>query len=269
MTRRTRTPESLWRTIRKSTVQRGDHLIWTGTTSQGFTKIAHHINDNGSMITRNAARVIWELTNGEAPTEHWLRSKASCDEPLCVNPAHYYLHDTTAPKPAPERKAPLTLAERIERRTQRNADGCLIWTGSRDSDGYPKIILTEGEKRRQRPVHHVYWELVNGQLPEGCELARHPDCENRRCIEPLHLQLNTKRGQAGGTAANWGHERGTNFACGHARDSEHAEQHQPGKYRCGTCHKTRAQERCRRWRERHPDKVRAYYTRRKEMELAA
>lgn len=251
---RTRTPESLWRTINKSTVQRGDHLIWTGTTSQGIPKIAYSVNDNGNVCTRRAPRVVWELTHGQAPSTHYLRRKKFCTEPLCVNPAHHYLHDTTAPKPKPKPKPRATLEDRIRRRTQAGEGGCLIWTGSRDSDGYPKLILSEDGAKRQRAVHHIYWELTNGPVPEGAELARHPDCPNRRCIEPLHLTLNGSKGTAGRAAT----VSDTNYRCGHGKTPENTYARKDGTAECLTCCRVNNRERCRRYRQRHPEKARAY-----------
>jgi hypothetical protein len=194
--------------------------------------------------------------------------------PRCKTCRRAYQRQWRADRKAGLAPRTATLAQRIERRTQRNAHGCLIWTGSKDSDGYPKIILTEGDKRRQRPVHHVYWELVNGEIPEGHELARHADCPNRRCIEPLHLQLNHAKGIAGSAANALAAGRTeTHFACGHERTPEnskpYADKARAHRVMCRTCDKVKAAERCRRWRERHPDKVKAYYRKRKELELAA
>jgi hypothetical protein len=155
-------------------------------------------------------------------------------------------------------RTPDDLRKSIDKRTQPGANGCLIWTGALDSDGYPKInvgreVINGPDKRRQ--VHRVNWELINGPVPAGYELARH-GCTNRRCIEPLHLTLNEYKGKAGRIAQDQNIDP-TVYRCGHDRTPENT--YLSGDYPyCKTCSKARSRERCRRWRARHPDKTREY-----------
>jgi hypothetical protein len=65
--------------------------------------------------------------------------------------------------------------------------GCWQWTGADDGNGYGTIDV-EGTPRK---THRVAYLLFRGTIPEGME----PDhlCRNRRCINPWHLELVTKR----------------------------------------------------------------------------
>ncbi|MGH7022198.1 MAG: HNH endonuclease signature motif containing protein [Caulobacteraceae bacterium] len=64
--------------------------------------------------------------------------------------------------------------------------GCHLWTGHRDQGGYGRMSVN----KRNRAVHRVAWELVNGPIPEGM-LALHI-CDNPRCCNPAHLKLGTQ-----------------------------------------------------------------------------
>lgn len=64
---------------------------------------------------------------------------------------------------------------------------CWLWTGSTFPSGYGQIMI--GHKNFR--VHRVLWEYVNGKVPTGYEL--HHACEVRRCVNPEHLALVTRK----------------------------------------------------------------------------
>ena len=74
------------------------------------------------------------------------------------------------------------LASRIDSRTEVNADGCLVWTGARNRDGYGRIAVG----RRDMRAHRVVAEIINGAIPEGTELDHL--CRNRPCVHPDHVE---------------------------------------------------------------------------------
>lgn len=71
------------------------------------------------------------------------------------------------------------IRERIQRQTERQPNGCLLWTGDTVHDGYGRVWY-EGKTRR---VHRVVYELAHNHLPK---LVRHT-CDNPACCNIEHL----------------------------------------------------------------------------------
>lgn len=59
-------------------------------------------------------------------------------------------------------------------------NGCLIWTGAFNSDGYPREYLSGNLNGK---AHREVFFLVHGYYPP---VVRH-SCDNIKCIEPSHL----------------------------------------------------------------------------------
>lgn len=103
----------------------------------------------------------------------------------------------------------------ITKRSQPGPDGCIIWTGALDTDGYPKICCgSNGSKIRY--AHRINWELTRGPIPDGLHLSRRLACMNRRCIAPEHLEL-LPVGAAGGRIAT---TLKPTYRCGHDKTPE-------------------------------------------------
>jgi HNH endonuclease len=96
---------------------------------------------------------------------------------------------TTGPRPLPPMK-------RVERHVRVTESGCHEWTGALGLKGYPQMqmgSLTDGT-RRPRLVHRVVWEAAHGPRPAGFDV--HHRCENKRCVNLLHLTLVTHGGHS-------------------------------------------------------------------------
>lgn len=65
------------------------------------------------------------------------------------------------------------------------ANGCILWTGSRDKDGYGKCKRNHEEFGRINLPHRLAYVLAYGKIPDGCEIDH--DCRNRSCVNPIHL----------------------------------------------------------------------------------
>ena len=75
---------------------------------------------------------------------------------------------------------------RLDCRTKRNSNGCWVWQGATNK-GYGWI----GVRGLQKLVHRIAWELLRGPIPKGYDV--HHVCENRRCWNPAHLKLLTRK----------------------------------------------------------------------------
>jgi len=64
---------------------------------------------------------------------------------------------------------------------ERAENGCLLWTGKTDKDGYGRRGSRYGESR----AHRYSYARSKGPIPKGV-LIRHT-CDNPACCEPEHL----------------------------------------------------------------------------------
>lgn len=120
------------------------------------------------------------------------------------------------------------------------SNGCWIWSGPCDSDGYGKVTWSG----RFRRAHRVAYELSIGPIPEGLQLdhlCRDPGCVNPAHLEPVTHQENMRRGLHGGLT--------THCPAGHPYDETNTYR-PPGtnQQRCRTClreHSARYRERIR------------------------
>src|SRR5215831_2145284 len=80
-----------------------------------------------------------------------------------------------------------TLQNIFSRTIRDDENGCLLFTGALDKDGYPRISL-EGETGLGS---QVVFKLYYGAIPAGHEVDH--ICYVRCCVEPSHLRLLTHR----------------------------------------------------------------------------
>lgn len=75
--------------------------------------------------------------------------------------------------------------ERVLRRSYWTEDGCLIYTGHRDRDGYGRL----GHNNGHVLAHRVVWEHSNGSIPPGLLICH--TCDRPSCVNIEHLWMGT------------------------------------------------------------------------------
>lgn len=148
---------------------------WHGSIStDGHARICF----NGTK--KHAARVAYTLWVGVIPPNMFVSH--ICNNKLCVNPDHLVLI-TCSDK---TKKTVKPVKERFYNNIKINSQGCWIWHGSKDKDGYGNFSF-EGEQR----AHRVAYKLWIGEIPNGMMVCHH--CDTPACVNPEHLFLGTAK----------------------------------------------------------------------------
>lgn len=80
-----------------------------------------------------------------------------------------------------------TYPERFWERVDKSGE-CFLWTGSGAGNGYGQCTI--GHKK-QGYAHRFAYELTYGPIPAGMEIDHL--CHNRRCANPEHLRVVTRK----------------------------------------------------------------------------
>ena len=95
-----------------------------------------------------------------------------------------------------------TAQARLMGKTQRQANGCLLFTGYIAPNGYGR--LWDGERAGQ--AHRVSYRIHKGPIPEGLFVCH--TCDNPPCVEPSHLFTATQAGNLSDMRAKGRESRG-------------------------------------------------------------
>ena len=81
----------------------------------------------------------------------------------------------------------MTDTERFDAKVVRQANGCHLWIGSKDSSGYGHVKV-HGTLHKS---HRVAWERLHGAIPPGKVLLH--SCDTPACVNTDHLTVGTQR----------------------------------------------------------------------------
>lgn len=76
-------------------------------------------------------------------------------------------------------------AEAFDAQVDRSGDGCHVWIGYVDPDGYGRFTF----RSRQSQAHRTAYELAHGYVPSG--LVVDHLCAVKSCVNPAHLEAVT------------------------------------------------------------------------------
>ena len=79
-------------------------------------------------------------------------------------------------------------------RLEKRPDGCVVWTGPKSTKGYGIFSLAHGWVKAHRFSYAVYYgvdKLPPGTYKTNKRKVIHHKCENKSCVNPLHLEIVT------------------------------------------------------------------------------
>lgn len=104
---------------------------------------------------------------------------------------------------------------RVMRRVVVNLEGCWVFTGSTNGEGYGRIGWRSDGRQTMAYAHRVVYEATVGPIPAGMVIDHL--CRNRACVNPVHLEPVTERTNIlRGTGASARNIKKTHCPQGHA-----------------------------------------------------
>jgi hypothetical protein len=64
-------------------------------------------------------------------------------------------------------------------------EGCWIWIGAANSNGYGRISVGPRATRKVWLIHRLLYTMYKGDIPNGYDIDH--GCANRYCCNPRHL----------------------------------------------------------------------------------
>lgn len=141
--------------------------LWTGPMNDdGYAQLSW------KGQSRPVTHILFHHLYGGRWWPHRVRKTGDCPSRSCVRPKHHHVYWTYGEEVA------LRIWDQVEFRD----DGCWVWTGATNGEGYPQISW-HGETR---PVTHVLVHLWYGGARWPSSVWSNDECDRRRCVRPAH-----------------------------------------------------------------------------------
>lgn len=137
--------------------------------------------------------------------------------------------------------------KRFWSKVTKTQDGCWLWTGSLQTQGYGNIEI----KGKRLLPHRIAYILHKGEIPQGLSVCHH--CDIPKCCNPEHLFLGTaadntndatQKGRMSYQQGTWDvgsvHRDLTHCKRGHLFDEKNTGKQANGRY-CKRCEADRKQ----------------------------
>lgn len=124
----------------------------------------------------------------------------------------------------------MTSPERFWRMVGMGPNGCWVWLGYKDSDGYGHFHVSSSPKK-STVAHKWLWEHERGPVPTGLTLDH--VCRNTSCVRPDHLVIETRARNTSKARAL--QPRPAHCIRGHEFTAENAYTYPNGERACREC----------------------------------
>ncbi len=79
------------------------------------------------------------------------------------------------------------IAERLKRHAVAGENGCILYRGTLNNDGYGRMTVSRFGRKVKYLVHRMSWWLAHGEeIPFYMEIAH--KCDTPACFNPAHLE---------------------------------------------------------------------------------
>jgi hypothetical protein len=122
----------------------------------------------------------------------------------------------------------------------RKTDGCWLWTGAADSNGYGSFNVGAGQYER---AHVFAWEADHGPVPPGLEVCH--NCDVPRCVRHLFLGTHLENMRDMAAKGRWRNQTAgvTHCVKGHEFNAENTVYKKNGRHRrCLICKRRQGRE---------------------------
>lgn len=124
----------------------------------------------------------WEEKNKEKIIGYWKKYNYKRVKKICEICGNEFVRNGT--------ENGCSISCRLLNNINKNENGCWEWRRSINARGYGQINF----KRKPKETHRVSYMTFKGEIPAGfCVLHT---CDNRKCINPDHLYIGTKKDNA-------------------------------------------------------------------------